>query len=58
MTQQETMEIIEIEPGEVPPHWQNIPFRVLKHAITFGLVIPEYTLRNPGTFQTRHPVVQ
>jgi len=41
-----TQEVKLLEPGEVPPHWKTIPFKVLQMALDFGLVIPGYTLRN------------
>ena len=38
------------EPGEIPPYWQDtlkhFGIKVLKLAMTFGLVIPEYTMRD------------
>jgi len=38
------------EPGEIPPYWQDtlqrMGIRVLRLAMTFGLVIPEYTMRD------------
>ena len=43
---EEEIDFVELEPGEVPKHWRNIPFRVLQHALTFGLVIPGYTCKN------------
>lgn len=42
----EQQEIKLLEPGEVPPQWRNIPFKVLQMALNFGLVIPGYTVRN------------
>jgi hypothetical protein len=38
------------EPGEIPPYWKDaldrFGIRVLRLAMTFGLVIPEYTMRD------------
>jgi len=41
-----TVGLAELEPGEVPSHWKNIPYKSLQYAITFGLVIPDYTCRH------------
>jgi len=43
---QTTIDLVELEPGEVPSHWKNIPYKSLQYAITFGLVIPDYTCRH------------
>jgi hypothetical protein len=38
------------EPGEIPPYWQETlkryGIRILQLAMTFGLVIPDYTMRD------------
>jgi len=43
---EETREVAIYEPGQVPPQWANVPIPILRLAITFGLVIPEYTMRD------------
>ena len=42
----EQVQLVELKPGEIPSHWRNVPFKVLQYAMTFGLVIPDYTCRN------------
>jgi hypothetical protein len=32
--------------GEIPPYWANIQVPILRLALTFGLVIPEYTMKD------------
>ena len=46
MTETKSVELVELKPGEIPSHWRNVPFKVLQYAMTFGLVIPDYTCRN------------
>jgi len=41
-----TNQLAELEPGEIPPYWRSLPYKVLQHAMTFGLVIPGYTCKN------------
>ena len=47
------------EPGEIPPYWneflRNAGIRILQHAVTFGLVIPEYTMRNYVEYAIESP---
>ena len=43
-------EVILYEPGEIPPHWEDTlkryGIKILKLAMTFGIVVPEFTMRN------------
>jgi hypothetical protein len=43
---EEQVQLVELSPGEIPSHWRDIPFKVLQYAMTFGLIIPDYTCRN------------
>ena len=40
------IKLVKLKPGEIPSHWRDIPFKVLQHAMTFGLIIPDYTCKN------------
>jgi len=40
------VKLVELKPGEIPSHWRDIPFKVLQYAMTFGLIIPDYTCKN------------
>jgi len=46
MSTRKAVQLVELEPGEIPAYWREVPYRVLQYALTFGHVIPGYTCKN------------
>ena len=59
INEQGEVELVQYEPGQIPPYWQEIVkrygIRVFQYAMTFGLIIPEYTMRDYIEYAIENP---
>lgn len=55
----ESGEVLLYQPGEIPPYWQDAlnryGIKILQLAMTFGYVIPEYTMRDYVNYAIESP---